>query len=201
MEEWAAWKQTKTRGATWSTDKTKTSKEEWLSRENLDVNELADEAFGLGKQKMEDMALEPELKDFFKKQSEEEEAAEEKKNKKKDKFEVMSQVEKADDKDSLRKKLLSFKQELRKDEAFLTTKKSELKKDAGSKDALKFVDGALEELADCQQKVQGAIKGGCKKEPTKVALLKSYQALQKAKKAKKLLPKKKKGDGEDEEED
>ena len=94
----------------------KASKDEWLQHDGMELDELSDKNFGLMKTKVDKMEMEPELRGFFKNQGEGVEEDDEDdpkpilKNKNKaNKWEELSQVGKADDKDSLQKTLLAFK--------------------------------------------------------------------------------------------
>ena len=87
--------------------------------ENLSLDDVEDESFGLLGDSLDDMEVEPELKAFLKKEmsvkdekpraADEEEEEEKEKKKKKKKWEEMSTVSAKENKDSLPKKLLSFK--------------------------------------------------------------------------------------------
>ena len=144
---------------------------------------------------LEDMEIEPELKDFFSKQlsvkgdpeKEEKETSKDKSKEKENKWEEISTVTKADNKDSLLKKLLAFKAELVKDEGALQEAKLELKGQADKKEEGKLVAAALQSVKACQGKVENAIKRGCGKEEAKDALLASFAAFEKSKKCKKLV--------------
>lgn len=198
--EYMRWKTAKKRSATYSTEKQKVTKDDWLSVENLALEEVGDESFGL-KGTLGDLEMEPELKEFFKskmsvkgeeedeekkEQEEKEEKGEDRKQPKKNKWEELSVVEKTDNKDSLLKKLMAFRTELSKEEASLTETKIALKgKD--KKDELKVLTGTLSALSNCLKKIEKAMKAGCKKEESKETLLACFSALEKAKKTKKLL--------------
>eukprot|EP00435_Cladocopium_sp_Y103_P025887 s371_g6.t1 len=180
--------------------------------ENLNLEDVGDASFSLAGNQLDDMEIEPELKDFFNKQLsvKDEEDKESKKEKekeepkeKKNKWEEMSTVSKDDNKSTLLKKLLAFKTELCKDESFLQEAKMDMKSKAGSKDDLKILTSALAEVQACQKKIEKVITGGSKKEESKKALLESLAALEKSKKCKKLFagPPKKKAKREEEEED
>ena len=197
--EYVAWQTSKKRSASYSTDKQKASKDDWMSVENLALEEVGDESFGL-KGTLEDLELEPELKDFRKSKlsakgeeegnkkgdEKKEEAEEEKKTQKKNKWEELSSVQKADTKDSLLKKLLAFRTELSKEEATLTEAKMNLK-GKGKKEEMKLVTGTLALLASTLKKIEKTTSGGCKKEECKQTLLACFGALEKSKKMKKLL--------------
>ena len=195
--EYHKWSQTKKRRTEYSTDKHKAIKDDWLSMENLSVEDIGDSSFGLSGT-LDDMEVEPELKDFFQKQlaikddevepkKEENKTDKDKKEDKKPKWEEMSQVSKTDTKDSLLKKLLAFKTELCKDEATLQEAKLEAKGKSSNKDDLKILQSALTALQTSQKKIEKAISAGCKKEAAKEALIDSSAALEKGKKCKKLF--------------
>ena len=201
--EHMSWKMTKKQGVEYGTEKQKAQKDDWLSMENLALEEVDEENFGLSPM-LQDMEIEPELKDFFKgmlpnatgEEPEKSKGAKDKKNK----WETMSTISGSDSKDTLKKKLLAFKAELCKDEAVLEELKSDLK-GSDKKEELKFVTSTLQVLLSCQKQVEKTISGGCKKEASKKALLASLEAIQKSKKAKKFKQKGKKADEEEEEED
>ena len=210
--EYVKWKAKKSQTVAYKTDKHKAGKDDWLSMENLNLEDVGDASFALAGNQLDDMEIEPELKDFFnkqlsvkddedkdtKKQKEKEEAKE-----KKNKWEEMSTVSKDDNKSTLLKKLLAFKAELCKDERALQEAKLDMKGKAGCKDELKILSPALTEVQACQKKIEKAINSGSKKEESKKALLESLAALEKSKKCKKLVagPPKKKAKKEEEEED
>lgn len=62
--EYYKWSQTKKRRTEYSTDKHKASKDDWLSMENLSLEDIGEESFGISGN-LDDMEMEPELKDFF----------------------------------------------------------------------------------------------------------------------------------------
>ena len=174
--EYHKWSQTKKRRTEYSTDKHKAIKDDWLSMENLSVEDIGDSSFGLSGT-LDDMEVEPQR--LF--------PEKDKKEDKKPKWEEMSQVSKTDTKDSLLKKLLAFKTELCKDEATLQEAKLEAKGKSSNKDDLKILQSALTALQTSQKKIEKAISAGCKKEAVKEALIDSSAALAKGKKCKKLF--------------
>ena len=163
--EYYKWSQTKKRRTEYSTDKHKASKDDWLSMENLSLEDIGEGSFGLSGN-LDDMEMEPELKDFFQKQlavkdldedrkKDENKKPEEKKNEdKRPKWEEMSQVSKTDNKDSLLKKLLAFKTELCKDEATLQEARLEAKGKSSNKDDLKILQSALTALQASQKRLR-----------------------------------------------
>lgn len=198
--EYVRWMTSKKRSVSYSTDKQKATKDDWMSVENLALEEVGDESFGL-KGTLGDLEMEPELKEFFKskmsvkgeeeqeeknEQEEKEEKGQERKPPKKNKWEELSTVEKGDNKDSLLKKLLTFRTELSKEEASLTETKIALK-GQDKKDEMKLLTKTLQDLSSCLKKIEKTMKAGCKKEDCKEALLACFSALEKSKKTKKLL--------------
>ena len=193
--EYYKWSTSKKQQVAYSTDKHKAEKDDWLSMENLALDDVGDSSFGLTPGTLEDMQVEPELKDFLTQQlsakgDEDKKKEKEKKEKKEktNKWEEMSTVTSSDTKDSLLKKLLAFKAELCKDEGVLQEAKLEMKGKADKKDDLKMLTSTLQALQTCQKQVEKATTGGCKKELSKQALVACFAALEKVKKCKKMLP-------------
>ena len=195
--EYYKWSTSKKQQVAYSTDKHKAEKDDWLSMENLALEDVGDSSFGLTPSTLEDMQVEPELKDFLSQQLSvkgDEDKKKEKKEKKEktNKWEEMSQVTSSGTKDSLLKKLLAFKAELCKDEVVLQEAKGEMKGKADKKDEVKMLTSTLQALQTCQKQVEKATGGGCKKETSKAALVACFAALEKVKKCKKMLPTKSK---------
>ncbi|CAK9050796.1 Uncharacterized protein SCF082_LOCUS27961 [Durusdinium trenchii] len=176
--------------------------EDWLKHDSMLMDDFQLEGLGaVNKKALENM--EPELQQFFgenkgKKQkktdkgedssSEESDAsfksAKTKKTKaKNEKWEVMSQVQKAEDKDTLKKKLVSFQAELTKDQAVLTEMVMDLKKDKDSKSEVKEAKEVMAQLEGCLKKLEAA-KKNLKKEDCKAVLLNAYKVMVAGKKAK-----------------
>eukprot|EP00913_Durusdinium_trenchii_P030134 g28236.t1 len=169
--------------------------EDWLKHDSMLMDDFQLEGLGaVNKKALENM--EPELQQFFgenkgKKQkktdkgedssSEESDAsfksAKTKKTKaKNEKWEVMSQVQKAEDKDTLKKKLVSFQAELTKDQAVLTEMVMDLKKDKDSKSEVKEAKEVMAQLEGCLKKLEAA-KKNLKKEDCKAVLLNAYKVM------------------------
>ena len=194
--EYFKWSTSKKQQVAYSTDKHKAEKDDWLSMENLALEDVEDSSFGFTPSTLEDMQVEPELKDFLSQQlsvkgNDKKKEKKEKKEKTK-KWEEVSTVTSSDTKDSLLKKLLAFKAELCKDEGALQEARLEMKGKADKKDDLKMLTSTLQVLQTCQKQVEKATAGGCKKEQSKQALVACFAALEKVKKCKKLLPGKEK---------
>ena len=190
--EYYKWSTSKKQQVAYSTDKHKAEKDDWLSMENLALDDVGESSFGLTPSTLEDMQVEPELKEFLGQQlsakGDEDKKEKKEKKEKTNKWEEMSTVTSSDTKDSLMKKLLAFKAELCKDEAVLQEAKLEMKGKADKKDELKMLTSTLQALQTCQKQVEKATAGGCKKELSKQALIACFAALGKVKKCKKILP-------------
>ena len=193
--EYMSWKMAKKQGVEYSTGQHKAAKDDWMSMENLALEEVDEENFGLSSSSLQGLEIEPELKDFFKDHlplgGEDGESKPKDNKEKKNKWEEMTTVTSSDSQETLKRKLLAFKAELCKDEGALEGFKSDLKGRAEKKEELKFVNSALQAVQSCQKQLEKVIAGGCKKEDSKKALISSFEAIEKSKKAKKLLAKKK----------
>ena len=66
--EYYKWSTSKKQQVAYSTDKHKAEKDDWLSMENLALEDVGDSSFGPTPSTREDMQVEPELKDFLSQQ-------------------------------------------------------------------------------------------------------------------------------------